>query len=91
MPDAFIIAITITFIVLLIGVLVQDHSPTQMVRLWGNGVLDLLIFSMQVTITLFTGSVLAQTNSVKKGLKSIASIAKNPGQAIILMTMIALI
>ncbi len=91
LPDAFIIAITITFIVLLIGVLVQDHSPTKMVRLWGNGVWDLLIFSMQVTITLFTGSVLAQTNSVKKGLKSIAAIAKSPNQAIILMTMIALI
>ena len=91
LPDAFIIAISITFIVLLIGVLVQDHSPTKMIRLWGNGVWDLLVFSMQVTITLVTGSVLAQTNSVKKGLKSIASVAKSPSQAIMLMTMIALL
>ena len=62
-----------------------------MVRLWGDGVWDLLVFSMQVTITLFTGSVLAQTEAVRGGLKKIASIAKTPEQAIVLMTMIALI
>ena len=62
-----------------------------MVRLWGDGVWDLLVFSMQVTITLFTGSVLAQTEAIREGLKKIASIAKTPEQAIVLMTMIALI
>ena len=91
LPDAFVIAVIITFIVLIIGVLAQGYSPTHMVRLWGDGVWDLLIFSMQVTITLFTGSVLAQTEAVRGGLKKIASIAKTPEQAIVLMTMIALI
>ncbi|MEJ6611726.1 MAG: TIGR00366 family protein [Porticoccus sp.] len=91
LPDAFVIAIIITFIVLITGVITQDYSPTHMVRLWGDGVWDLLVFSMQVTITLFTGSVLAQTEAVRGGLKKIASIAKTPEQAIVLMTMIALI
>lgn len=91
LPDAFVIAIIITFIVLITGVLTQDYSATHMVRLWGDGVWDLLVFSMQVTITLFTGSVLAQTEAIREGLKKIASIAKTPEQAIVLMTMIALI
>jgi len=91
LPDAFIIAIIITFIVLIIGIFAQSHSPIKMVRLWGDGVWNLLVFSMQVTITLFTGSVLAQTEAVKRGLKTLASLAKSPSQAIILMTMIALI
>ena len=91
LPDAFIIAIIITFIVLITGIFAQNHSPIKMVRLWGDGVWNLLVFSMQVTITLFTGSVLAQTEAVKRGLKALASLAKSPSQAIILMTMIALI
>ena len=91
LPDAFIIAIIITFIVLITGIFAQNHSPIKMVRLWGDGVWNLLVFSMQVTITLFTGSVLAQTEAVKKGLKALASLAKSPSQAIILMTMIALV
>ena len=91
LPDAFVIAISITFIVLFTEVFIQDHSPLKMVRLWGDGIWNLLVFSMQVTITLFTGSVLAQTDAVKRSLKSLASVAKNPSQAIILMSMIALI
>ncbi len=91
LPDAFIIAIIITFIVLITGIFAQNHSPIKMVRLWGDGVWNLLVFSMQVTITLFTGSVLAQTEAVKRGLKALASLAKSPSQAIILMTMIALV
>jgi len=91
LPDAFIIAIVITFIVLITGVFIQNQPPVHMVRFWGDGVWNLLVFSMQVTITLFTGSVLAQTQTVRGGLKKIASIAKSPGQAIILMTTIALI
>ena len=91
MPDAFIFAILLTFIVLLAGILGETQRPSEMVRFWGDGVWNLLVFSMQVTVTLVTGSVLAQTAPVKKLLRSLACLAKTPGQAIILMTSIALI
>lgn len=91
LPDAFIIAIILTFVVLVAGVLSQDHSPAKMAQFWGDGVWNLLVFSMQVIITLVTGSVLAQTPTIKRGLRKLASLAKTPGQAIILMTAIALI
>ena len=91
LPDAFIIAIVLTFVVLIGGVLGQGHTPAKMAQFWGDGVWNLLVFSMQVIITLVTGSVLAQTSVVKKGLRKLASLAKTPGQAIMLMTAIALI
>ena len=91
LPDAFIIAIILTFVVLLGGVLGEGHTPAKMIQFWGDGVWNLLVFSMQVIITLVTGSVLAQTAIVKKGLRKLASLAKTPSQAIILMTAIALI
>lgn len=91
LPDAFIIAIALTFVVLIGGILGQGQTPTKMVQFWGDGVWNLLVFSMQVIITLVTGSVLAQTAVVQKGLRKLASLAKTPSQAIMLMTAIALI
>ncbi len=91
LPDAFIFAIILTFIVFLAGMLGENQSPSKMVQFWGDGVWNLLVFSMQVTISLVTGSVLAQTTAVKRVLRSLASLASNPSQAILLMTFISLI
>ncbi|RKZ49104.1 MAG: short-chain fatty acid transporter [Gammaproteobacteria bacterium] len=91
LPDAFLFAIILTFIVLFGGVFAADKSVNQMIDFWGDGVWNLLTFSMQALLTLVTGHVLAQTPLVNRGLRSIASLAKTPGQAIVLMTVIALI
>jgi len=91
LPDAFIFAIILTFIVFIAGMLGESKSPSQMANYWGDGVWNLLVFSMQVTISLVTGSVLAQTTAVKRVLRGLATLAKNPSQAILLMTFIALI
>ncbi len=91
LPDAFIFAAIITFIVFVSGVLTQGQSPLEMTEHWGGGVWNLLTFAMQVTITLVSGHVLAQTPLVRRILQSIASLAKTPSQAIMLMTAIALI
>lgn len=37
MPDAFIFAIILTFIVLLAGILGETQRPSDMVRFWGMG------------------------------------------------------
>ncbi len=91
LPDAFIFAVIITFIVFVCGVVTQDQSPMAMTEHWGGGVWNLLTFAMQVTITLVSGHVLAQTPLVRKSLQGIAGLAKTPGQAIMLMTAIALV
>lgn len=91
LPDAFIFAIILTFIVFLAGMLGEAKSPSEMARFWGDGVWNLLVFSMQVTVSLVTGSMLAQTTAVKKILRALASLAHTPSQAILLMTVISLL
>lgn len=91
LPDAFLFAIILTFVVLIGGVVVEQNSLNHMVEFWGDGVWNLLTFSMQALLTLVTGHVLAQTAFVNRGLRSIAGLASTPGQAIVLMTVIALI
>ena len=91
LPDAFLFAVILTFVVLLGGVVVEDRSVNQMVDYWGGGIWNLLTFSMQVILTLVTGHVLAQTSMVHSFLRKIAGIARTPAQAIVLMTVIAMI
>ncbi|MFL0809032.1 MAG: TIGR00366 family protein [Agarilytica sp.] len=91
LPDAFIFAAIITFIVFVAGMLGQGQSPVAMADHWGKGVWKLLSFSMQVTITLVAGHILAQTPLVKAVLRAVASLAKTPPQAIMLMTFVSMI
>ena len=91
MPDAFLFAIILTFVVLISGVVVEDRSVNQMVDFWGDGIWNLLTFSMQALLTLVTGYVLAKTPLVKRILQLISGVARTPGQAIVLMTVIALL
>lgn len=91
LPDAFIFAVIITFIVFVAGMLGQGVGPVEMANHWGKGVWNLLAFSMQVTITLVAGHILAQTPAVKTILRSVAGLAKTPPQAIILMTFVSMI
>ena len=88
LPDAFLFAIILTFLVLISGVVVEDRSVNQMINFWGDGIWNLLTFAMQALLTLVTGYVLAKTPLVKRLLYLISGIAKTPGQAIILMTFI---
>ena len=91
LPDAFIFAIVLTLLVLAAGVIVEQHSPLQMTRYWGDGFWNLLAFSMQVVFTLISGSVLAQTELVSRGVRGLARTVNSPAQAIVVMTVIALL
>jgi len=91
LPDAFLFAIILTFVVLISGVVVEDRSVNQMIDFWGDGIWNLLTFSMQALLTLVTGYVLAKTPLVKRILHLISGVARTPGQAIVLMTVIALL
>jgi short-chain fatty acids transporter len=91
LPDAFLFAIILTFVVLISGVVVEDRSVNQMIDFWGDGIWNLLTFSMQALLTLVTGYVLAKTPLVKRILRLISGVASTPGQAIVLMTVIALL
>src|SRR5690625_1045716 len=89
LPDAFIFAIILTFVVFIMGMIFVDNSPMEMVSYWGEGFWDLLEFSMQMALIVVTGYVLANTPFVKSLLVKISGLAKTPAQAIILVTFVA--
>lgn len=89
LPDAFLFAVILTLAVFLMGIVFTGSTPIQMVEYWGNGFWDLLAFAMQMSLIVVTGYVLANTPIIKKWLVKISTLAKTPGQAIMLVTFIA--
>ncbi|MCM3567083.1 short-chain fatty acid transporter [Neobacillus mesonae] len=91
LPDPFLFVIILTFVVYILGMLLTDSGPYQMVQHWGTGFWSLLTFSMQMVLVLVTGHVLASSKPFKKGLGSLAGLSKTPGHAIISVTLVSLI
>jgi len=91
LPDPFIFVVILTFVVFGLGLILTDNGPYQMVQHWGNGFWGLLLFAMQMILVLVTGHVLASSLVFKKGLGALASMAKTPGQAIIIVSVVSLV
>lgn len=91
LPDPYLFAVVLTFLVFLMGLVIAKNSPLQMVLHWGGGFWSLLAFSMQMSLVLVTGHTLASSPPFKKLLGAIAGSMKNPSQAIITTTIVAVI
>lgn len=91
LPDPFLFAVILTFIVFGLGIIFTGQGPMDMILHWSGGFWKLLAFSMQMALVLVTGHTLANAPIVKKGLSSLAGIAKTPGQAIITVTVVSTI
>ncbi|GIN40235.1 short-chain fatty acid transporter [Heyndrickxia oleronia] len=91
LPDPYLFVVLLTFVVFILGLIFTGSSPIEMVQFWGEGFWELLDFSMQMVLVLVTGHVLASSPLFKKILGGLATTAKSPGSAIIIVTVISII
>ena len=91
LPDAFIFAIILTFLVFVLGILFTESGPVEMVSHWGTGFWDLLAFTMQMALVVVTGYVLANAPVIKNFLAKLSNLAKTPAQAVMLVTFVSAI
>jgi short-chain fatty acids transporter len=89
LPDPFLFAVILTFVVFILGVIMTGQGPLDMVLHWSGGFWNLLAFSMQMVLVLVTGNAMAQAPVFKKLLKSIALAARTPARAIMITTFVA--
>ncbi len=90
LPDPFVIVILLTLLVFGLGIAVEGASPAEMVTYFGDGFWNLLGFSMQMALILVTGFILASSPLFSWLLGRLARLARTPGQAIILVTLVAM-
>lgn len=90
-PDAYVLAIILTVVALLLALAFTDHGLIQLAEDWGKGFWALLSFSMQMSLIIFTGYIVAVAPPVARVLNAIAGWAKTPKQAIALMAAISML
>ena len=90
-PDAFIFALVGTLIVVVAAVTATDSSLVQVVDAWGRGFWDLIPFTLQMSLIIITGSVVATSPPVGRTIRAIALWPKSPKSAIVLVTLFALV
>lgn len=91
LPDPYIFVILLTLLAGVAAVGVEGKGPMEIVRLWGDGFWGLLPFTMQMVLVLVTGFMLAMTPLVRRLLTRIATLARTPGSAIVIVTLVALV
>ncbi|MEC2073369.1 short-chain fatty acid transporter [Alkalihalophilus marmarensis] len=89
LPDAFVIAVLMTIIVIAVAIFFNPSEPVQVVAAWGDGFWTYLAFTMQMVLLLLTGMVLASVPFIKKGLSAIAQFANTPTKAYLVTFLVA--
>lgn len=89
-PDAFIFALIATVLVFVAALIWTPSSPLQVVDAWGNGFWDLIPFTLQMSLVIITGHVLATSAPMGKAIRAIAGWARTPRGAVTLVTFFAL-
>lgn len=88
-PDAFVFALLLTFVVYVVALVSTDHGPLQLVDDWYGGFWGLLEFAMQMTLVLVTGYALASSPLVARFLRWLSSLPKSNRAAVAITALAA--
>jgi short-chain fatty acids transporter len=82
-PDCFLFAIVLTFIIFIMGMTIAGKGLFEMIQFWYKGFWGFLAFSMQMVLIIVTGYTLAVTPIGNKILTWLATIPKSSLAAVI--------
>jgi short-chain fatty acids transporter len=89
-PDAFIFALIATFIVFAAALGLTPSSAMQVVDAWGRGFWDLIPFTLQMSLVIITGHVLATSTPMGRAIRLLAGVPSTPRRAVAMVTFFAL-
>jgi short-chain fatty acids transporter len=89
-PDAFIFALLATVVIVIAGWTATASTFPQVVEAWGNGFWDLIPFTLQMSLIIITGQVLATSPPMCRLIRRVAGWPESPRAAVALVTLFAL-
>ncbi len=87
MPDPLVVAIILTALTVLFAMLAEGTGFLEATRYWGDGFWNLLSFTMQMTVILLAGYILARTPAVDKLMDVLVRGISSPRAAIVVATL----
>jgi len=91
LPDPFVFAIVLTILTVILAIVIEHQSFTDVTAAWGEGFWSLLAFTTQMAVILAMGYVLANAPMVDRLLDAIVSRVEKPRTAIIVATLVGAI
>ena len=88
MPDPLVVAIILTALTVVFAMLSQGVGFFEATTYWGDGFWNLLAFTMQMTIILLAGYILARTPAVDKLMDVLIQGINSPRTAVVVATMV---
>ena len=91
LPDPLVIAVGLTFLTIALAMIVEGTGFMETTVYWGESFWDLLAFSMQMTVILLAGYLLAKSPPVNALLVALVSKVEKPATAVIVATLVGAI
>lgn len=89
-PDAFVFALVGTVIVVIAATVATPSSLAQVIDAWGSGFWELIPFTLQMSLIIITGHVLATSAPMGRLIRVLASWPRTPKSAVAMVTMFAM-
>jgi short-chain fatty acids transporter len=89
-PDAFVFALLATAVVVVAALAATPASLAQTVDAWGGGFWDLIPFTLQMSLVIITGHVLATSPPMGRLIRRVAAWPATPRGAVAMVTAFAL-
>lgn len=90
-PDAFLFALVGTFVVVALAAATAKVGPLTVIKYWGDGFWDLLAFTLQMSLVIITGYVLATTRPVFVAIQKLAGVPKTAKGAVAFVALFAML
>jgi short-chain fatty acids transporter len=93
MPDPFVLVLLLTLVALALGWSKVGGPPLTLIKAWtdGFGNAEILKFGLQIILIVVTGEAIAASPPAQKLLASLTNKPKNARQALLLVTVFALV
>jgi short-chain fatty acids transporter len=89
-PDAFVFALVGTLIVVAAAVTATPSTPGQVIDAWGTGFWELIPFTLQMSLIIITGHVLATSAPMNHLIRALAAWPSSPKAAVAMVTFFAM-
>ena len=89
-PDAFVFALVGTIVVVIAGAAATPSSLAQVIDAWGSGFWELIPFTLQMSLIIITGHVLATSAPMSRLIRVLAAQPQTPKSAVAMVALFAM-
>jgi short-chain fatty acids transporter len=90
-PDAFVFALVATVVVVAAALMTTPTGVVEVAEIWGGGFWELIPFTMQMSLVIITGYVLASSPPMGRLIRWLAGVPSTPRGAVAWVTLFALV